>query len=247
MNLLSTKYNQLTEPNVAKIDYSDPSTRFAYIYRYVTCHANLVYRLISTSNRLTKLFKAEQVTISCVGGGPGSDLLGAIKYYADHDSLSKLKCYLLDGNKAWNESWSDVDKKVDSKLCLSVNFMPLDVTERNTWLPYKKYLQADLFTLVYFISELYRFRNQCTDYFNYLFSEAKSNSYMLFIDNNSANFYNWFDSLTQNYDWEVLEKDECNIQLDTDKEKTDLGEYFKKFGCPKLEANVAYRIIRKNG
>src|SRR5689334_5905841 len=52
-------------------DYADLVTRFAYIYKYVTSHANVVYQLVTYCPALAKLFDQKQVTITCVGGGPG--------------------------------------------------------------------------------------------------------------------------------------------------------------------------------
>lgn len=59
-------------------DLSDPAIRFAYIYRYTTMHANVVFETMKIDSGLQKLFKSNELKISCVGGGPGSDLLGGI-------------------------------------------------------------------------------------------------------------------------------------------------------------------------
>src|SRR5687767_5983824 len=61
------------------IDYSHPLTRFAYVYAYVVSHAYLVYERIALSEALRELFTRKRVMVSCVGGGPGSDLLGILK------------------------------------------------------------------------------------------------------------------------------------------------------------------------
>ena len=37
----------------------------------------------------------------------------------------------------------------------------------------------------------------------------------------------------------------CTIWTDFGEEKKDLGEYYKKFGDPKLKADIAYRILQK--
>ena len=45
LKALSSGYAQLSEENT--ISYRDSITRFAYIYKYVTSHANLVIRCLS--------------------------------------------------------------------------------------------------------------------------------------------------------------------------------------------------------
>lgn len=64
-------------PNLRKgveIDYKDAVSRFAYIYRYTTSHANIVCSLIRGDDTLRALFKQPSLTVACIGGGPGSDL-----------------------------------------------------------------------------------------------------------------------------------------------------------------------------
>src|SRR6185295_12815544 len=76
---LSKHYASLATKGVSH-DYADPITRFAYIYVYVTSHANAVYQLIGRHTPLRNLFHRDLVNITCIGGGPGSDFLGILKY-----------------------------------------------------------------------------------------------------------------------------------------------------------------------
>jgi hypothetical protein len=124
---LSDGYSDLIKGAV--IDYHDPVTRFAYVYRYVTSHAMMVYSLINSSTDLAAIFEREKVTVSCIGGGPGSDLVGILKYITEEGLVPFLKCYLSDKEKTWNESWSDVDEKIGLDLRVSTSFMPLDVED----------------------------------------------------------------------------------------------------------------------
>ena len=75
---LEQNYAHLVYEN--NVDHSDLVSRFAYIYKYVTCHANLVSQTIAESDELGALFNREKVNVTCIGGGPGSDFLGILKY-----------------------------------------------------------------------------------------------------------------------------------------------------------------------
>ena len=131
-------------------DYRLRSTRFAYIYRYTTAHANLMYRLIDETQQLQSLFSRESAEVSCIGGGPGSDYLGILKYLTIKKKTPRLRCNLFDCEPAWNESWSDVDRKVQAGMQLSLPFITIDVTKQATWKPYTKYFttQAASFHLL---------------------------------------------------------------------------------------------------
>jgi hypothetical protein len=244
LSYLHQKYMNLLN-NPEPIDYRDPVTRFAYLYRYVTSHANLVYTLIDSSKYLPALFECESLKITCIGGGPGSDLLGILKYMMNTGRNVPIHCTLYDREQAWGESWSDVDQKVGPGFKTSTFFQPFDVTDAETWSFHTKYLNSDLFTMIYFLSEVYLLREQAEPFFMNLFSRARSGSMFLFIDNNSPSFYEWFDMLANRCGLAIVENDNLVMKLPLDEQKTDLGEYFGKFGFPKMEPNVAYRVCFK--
>lgn len=79
LSLLRGKYAKLKSSGTP-IDYENPITRFSYIYGYVTSHANIVYEIIESTNLLSALMDSDKVSMTSIGGGPGSDLLGVIKY-----------------------------------------------------------------------------------------------------------------------------------------------------------------------
>jgi SAM-dependent methyltransferase len=240
---LRTNYSQLWNQN--KIDYSNSITRFAYIYVYVTSHANLVCSLIQQKEDLCKLFDNNKVDVACIGGGPGSDFLGILKYLITNQKSPDATFQLCDREATWAESWIDVHKKVDPKFRISTSYLPLDVTHPDSWKPFTKYFQSDIFTMIYFMSEVFALRESAEEYFATIFSKAKPGSFFLFIDNNAAQFYNWFDALAKTHNIKIIDSGERKEWLPYHEEKSDLGIYFQKFSSPKITANIAYRIGKK--
>lgn len=229
-------------------NYADPVTRFAYVYVYVTSHANSVYQLIRKSSALRALFKKDQVNITCIGGGPGSDFLGILKYiFKDGTKVPRLKLSLFDKEPFWSESWSDIDDKLG--LPISNVFQSFDVTDPETWKHYDKFLSADLFTMIFFMSEIDSLRVQAEPFFAHLFKNAKQGALLLYVDNRSAQFYDWFDSLVAAHGWKVLESGQEWMKIEDQSEKKEgLDPYyskFSKFQAPRLTANVAYRVCQK--
>jgi SAM-dependent methyltransferase len=240
---LMERYLKLAEEN--SVTYRKPVTRFAYIYKYVTSHSNLTYKMIERCKALRDLFLKDQVTVSCVGGGPGSELLGVLKYMARLDELPLLRCYLLDREIGWADAWSDVDEKAKTDCKVSSYFIPMDVTDPENWAAHSKYLKADLFTMVYFASEIFCKRDRATPYFEHLFKGMRPGAYILYIDNNSPTFSEWFDNLSAKQGLTEVAADAFTAEMTYDEEKTDLGDYLDKFGPVKLKAKVAYRVLRK--
>jgi hypothetical protein len=244
LEYLRGEYSQLWKE--CNINYSDPRTRFAYIYAYVTSHSNLVCSIIQQNTVLGNLFDNQKVNVACIGGGPGSDFLGILKYLMTNKKSPTIKFQLCDREKSWAESWSDVDDKVeDLEFRISTSYLPLDVTKRDDWESHRKYFQSDLFTMIYFMSEVFSLRDSADEYFAHLFNQAKIGSLFLFIDNNNSEFYNWFDQVAKNHKIDILRSNETNMKVPFHEEKSDLGKYFAKFSPPKLTANVAYRIGQK--
>lgn len=240
---LSKEYKNLT--NSGCLDYSDPARRFAYIFRYTTSHANLVYECIRGSKELRGVFDGSRVLISCVGGGPGSDFLGVLKYCEAFNKAPEVKCLLLDRDPAWGESWLDVDEKVGTTQRMTTVFNSLDVTDPAKWKAFTKHHQADLFTLIYFMSEVYAKKATAEPYFDALFAGMKPGALLLFVDNNDSRFTDWFDGLAKKHGLAVLSQGSGNHTMPTDEDKKSLEPYFTKFGCPKLTANIAWRVVRK--
>lgn len=247
---LGNSYRQLRSGN--DVDHSNLVSRFAYIFRYVTSHANIVFQLINESEDLKSVFEKDVLNVTCIGGCPGSDVLGILKYLLLENKTIHLNCNLFDKEKGWNECWSDIGSKVPQNLRFNTNYETIDITNQNDWSNKFKYLSSDLFTMTFFMSEVYCIKDSAEAFFQNLFSKAKKGSIFLFIDNRTACFYEWFDSFLTNNNFEILVSNEKQVSLyDADKkeEMKLLGVFWDKFNVdqarPKKNSNIAYRIVRK--
>jgi hypothetical protein len=242
---LRKHYRKLASSTVA-LDYRDPATRYVYLCTYVTSHANIVYQRIKRSDELASLFERGKVQVACIGGGPGSDLLGVLKYAHGLPRAPSLKFFLYDRETAWSESWSDVDDKLGTHI--STYFQQFDVTDPESYERQTKYLSSDLFTMIYFVSEVHALRAKAEDFFSKLFAQAKQGALFLFVDNAASVFYEWFDQIWKTQGIELVEgADNITMGMPGDEQKSDLGEHFTKYlsGYPKLDANIAWRLLRK--
>jgi hypothetical protein len=243
---LSSEYGKLVSNTSSPIDYSDSVKRFAYIYKYTVAHADYIMQIIQESPELRKQLKQQSIEVTCLGGGPGSDLLGVLKYLIRNSSKNlSLKCYIFDKERSWGDSWSDVASQLNPPFNIFPVFQQMDVTDSATWSSYQKFLRADLFTLSYFLSEVFKIRNTAEPFFEYCMSHMKSGSMMLFVDNNDSRFRDWFDEMTTKHGLVRIQSCERELCFSNDEEKRDLGIYFDKFGWPKRKSSAAWRIMRK--
>jgi hypothetical protein len=242
---LTEEYKKLL--SMGCLDYSDPVKRFAYIYKYTTSHANFVFNVLTRSGAIIPFFKRPKLTVATIGGGPGSDFLGILKFCQAGGYSPEIKCLLYDRDPAWGESWQDVGDKISSNFKISTTFQTFDVTEPKSYQFFQKYFASDIFTLVYFMSEVYAMKNQANAYFELLFANIPKGAAVVFIDNNHSNFVGWFDGLAAKHSVIIDASDRFEGTMTTtpSEEKTDLKEYYDKFknhSAPKIKADLAFRI-----
>lgn len=242
---LSQNYRRLasTPPT---LDYGEPATRLAYVFRYVTSHAHLVAAEAECCDELRELLARDRVIVSCLGGGPGSDFLGLIKHFMDTSWTGSLRAYLLDREAGWGDAWSDVGERLEEMpFGVHSHFQQLDVTDSVTWTKQRKYLEANLFTFIYFISEISALGATAEPFFHHLFASAKAGALFLFIDNNADAFVDWFAAIASRHGLELLHARGRDARLPGNEQKVDLEPYLSHFGFPKLTADVQCRVYRK--
>ncbi|WP_106093163.1 hypothetical protein [Enhygromyxa salina] len=231
--------------------YGDPATRFAYVFRYVTSHANLVAEAIANSAKLRDVFAAptggaDTISVACLGGGPGSDFIGVLKYMIKNGASASLLCHLLDKEGAWGDSWSGIGSMLEEiPFRVSTHFQALDVTLANTWDQQRRYLKADIFTLIYFASELWGVKDASEVFFKHVFGSAKPGAHILYIDNDSDIFTHWFDTLAAEVGLEEVQSWSEDARMPSDEQKDVLASYLTHLGWPKMKARVAVRVLQK--
>lgn len=96
------------------LDYNNPSNRCAYLYKFATAHTGLAakyfQKLIKKKEVLNILNSKKQIRICCLGGGPGTDVVGIFKAMANIPSLHKkvVQVTVLDICGGWRNSFKHV-------------------------------------------------------------------------------------------------------------------------------------------
>ena len=98
---LRAAYDCLTEPDRSVIDYSDPATQAAYVYAYAIGRAEFTYQLLKRHRAAlgAPIFKTKEARVTSLGGGPGSEIAGLVKYLLDEDSgeeVESIKYWVFD-------------------------------------------------------------------------------------------------------------------------------------------------------
>jgi hypothetical protein len=254
ISYLSKAYGQLNADGRNPINYEDPATRFAYVYKYTATHGDYLVQILEQyrNKHETNVFRSESVKVSCVGGGPGSDIVAVLKYldeFKADEPVRKLTFFLLDKEQAWGDTWSEFDESFTGDLRMNTSFQPLDVTKPASYRNQTKFFEADLFTLSYFISEVLAFDGDgsVTGFLTTLFQNAKSGALFLYDDNGHSSFSEFFDAQWKRAGLKCLHAaDRVSWTPRHSEQASELGDYLGKFGqAPKLKSELSYRLLGK--
>jgi hypothetical protein len=188
------------DPN---INYEDPFCRMAYLYMNVAVHATLVEQAMSHYSEIRRSIEdkarhGSDIEIGILGGGPGSELLGIVRYI---ESLQlgmpvHLDLVLVDKIKEWDESWHALKSGIDNELksiygdnrgnwpvLISRSFLPLDITSEQAFSHFAtRFSKIDLFLASYLVSELKSSTEKISKVFQLLVTRGRSDVLVLFVD-----------------------------------------------------------------
>lgn len=241
----SKVYASLKVKGAGGLDYSSPASRFAYIQRYTVAHGDYVRQVIARSRELKAVFNSDDIHVGCLGGGPGSDFLGILKYMMRAGKTGAVTCYLFDRERAWADSWSDVARLLKGTVPFYPSFAQMDAADPQTYKSYNRIKKCDLLTLSYFMSEMFKYREKVEPFFEHCFDQVRAGALVMYIDNKEPDFRDWFDALAGKHRMKILKSESCELSWENSEEKTDLGDYFKKFGWPKRTSQVDVRVAMK--
>jgi hypothetical protein len=255
LKYLTESYGSLQDKNRKPVNYHDPAIRFAYVFKYVAAHGDYILQVLRKLRDALggKIFLNQPVRVSCIGGGPGSEIIALIKYLnenTDVEPVQKVICYLLDSEQSWADIWTELDESLESSIKVNTNFQPFDVTKPKSWEAQKKFLQADIFIMSYFVSEV-KSRDHdgsVSEFWQKLIEGAQLGSLFLYIDNGHTDFTNYFDNLCQSGNLnKIISSSNVRLTPSYSERKSELADYESKFGhSPKLQGQVSFRVFRKS-
>jgi hypothetical protein len=179
-------------------------------------------------------------------------VLAIHKYLGENhrfEPVERLRCYLVDREQAWGDTWAHLDELMSTTVKMSTHFQKLDVTDPRSWEYADSFFDADLFTMSYFASEIFTLDQDggITDFWNELFDRAKSGALFLYIDNGSVQFNQYSRELFERPDLEqVTSVVDRTVTPRGSEQASELEFYRKKFGrYSKLKTRLTYRVFRK--
>jgi hypothetical protein len=185
------------------INYEDPFCRMAYVYMNVAVHASLVEQALAHYHQIRELIEEKARTgsdlqIGVLGGGPGSELLGIVRYIEGLElgGPVHLDLVLVDRIREWDESWHALKTGIDRELrtsygdnrgdwptSISRSFLPLDVTSEEDFSHFAtRFGHLDIIVASYLVSELKTSIEKISKVFELLATRGSPDLLILFVD-----------------------------------------------------------------
>lgn len=119
-------------------DYSQDIKKFCYLYKYSVPHGYYIYRVLRDLRPKIRpsIFSRNPTRIACVGGGPGTEIIGLCRYFREMEpeNLSNpVEITVFDKEPTWRDACERVLASVSPGLALSLHFVEFDATNPQTY------------------------------------------------------------------------------------------------------------------
>jgi hypothetical protein len=249
--------------DTAKIKYDDPLCRMAYLYTYVGAHANLIDKALTRIQALNtfvldKVNTNQELHICSLGGGPGSELLGVVKFIERHlqpNNCIDVHFTLIDRIKEWDESWQALVNGLESNfysnygssrrgwpIVIHRSFLPLSLTCPQDFQNFPtRFGKVQVFVLNHTVSELLTASDDFRQVFSSIVKRASSGTYFLFIDRNQTEVVDIINGIVVQNNLKPLDIFTDQTNMDSDENKMALGNWYTLMGhSPKLKWNAYF-------
>jgi len=170
----------------AGVNYTDPLARLAYVFKYAAAHSYyLAQILLEVRQQLAHpLFSGPNVFAACLGGGPGTDIIGIKKHLLDgaYPAGTILNGCVFDRQPGWNNEWAYVANALGNTV--RPYFQPFDATVPLAPNARGYLASADIVTISYLVSEIMHLdaHGAVTVFFKSCFDAVKPGALFVFVD-----------------------------------------------------------------
>ena len=245
---LNTFYFSFSKSTWAPLDYDDPVTRFLYAYKYIAGHADVISKLLAEvwSDFKPDFLRNDPLDVCCVGGGPGTDMLGVAAFLDSQKRLSPelVRFAILEKEQAWAPLAEAIADALPKSRDYELDFLPSDATTALSGDCEGALGNADIVIMSFLISEIATLSPE--QYLAQVIKSIRTGCIILITDIGTPEMKPVLDSLSSLSRTELLASEDlrefrfARIDKDFEPYLTRLNHHY-----PKSNPKVAYRVLRK--
>lgn len=119
-------------------DYGSDVKKFCYLFKYSVSHGYYIYQALKELAKGIKPspFSRDSTRIACIGGGPGTELIGIARFIREREPSAKsrqIKVTVFDKEKSWKAACERILECVKGDIDLSFKFVQLDATDPSSY------------------------------------------------------------------------------------------------------------------
>ena len=119
-------------------DYGSTIKKFCYLYKYSVAHGYFIYVALKSLRPKIRpsIFSRNPTRIACIGGGPGTEIIGLSRYFREIESENignRVEVTIFDREPSWEEACRRVLACVSPGIDIKLNFIAFDATEPNSY------------------------------------------------------------------------------------------------------------------
>ncbi len=257
--------------NRPEIPFGNHFYRSAYLYEYAPANALAVEAVINDDAQKQRLVSdllasKQRISLCCLGGGPGSEILGIAKWIERRRvGQVKLQVLVTDKYREWDHEWKSLVRAVDSIRGQSLGslptitgrFAPIDVEKPSHASYFGRGAGFDLYIVSYVVSHIFTSEglSRFGQFIAPVLSTAPKGAKFLFIDRggvaNEAGGVNWHKSVRDILSCTGMDISDpvplfSKSPGDHRERKTDLGVLYKHLDIdPRLSWDIFWMVGTK--
>lgn len=169
-------------------DYGGNLKKFCYLYKYSVAHGYYIYQALKLLDKKIEppIFSRKITRIACIGGGPGTELIGIARYVRKCAPDAKgraIEVTVYDREGTWEIACEQVLLCVKQDLNLKLKFVQFDATSPHSYehIDFSKY---HLVMANFFLSEIRKAKivGKTAGFWKFLFTSMGPGKVFLAVD-----------------------------------------------------------------
>eukprot|EP01127_Copromyxa_protea_P003082 TRINITY_DN12952_c0_g1_i1.p1 TRINITY_DN12952_c0_g1~~TRINITY_DN12952_c0_g1_i1.p1 ORF type:complete len:280 (-),score=49.05 TRINITY_DN12952_c0_g1_i1:63-902(-) len=164
-----------------------PENLSVYLVAYVPTRALIYRQFFSSEEYILKILQRPNLNVCCLGGGPGSELLGLASVSREQEKPFKMTMNVHD-MADWSEAINPLLKKLESEWnigpeVITYNNYVTDMLDSTNEKLYQDIKDADLVTLMFTVNELFKENKaKALSFLSSVREGMKKGAFLLIID-----------------------------------------------------------------
>lgn len=237
------------------MDYSDIVSQVAYLYKYVPVRATLIKIILSKSDEVWRFLAQGDVKVTCIGGGPGTDVIGLLGFLAARGFTGNIQTTIYDRELGWESCWKAMQDTCLGLEGIKTHYLHLDLTDESTWYAWRNATVPELYIISYCLTEVRHHSQIAAHLFSDMLASIVPGSIIVVVDNSNSELrdvsrYQWFENLLQEQKFKrLIGEDHIQRRLTSAYSTTSDRWYGRSMvgHNPQKEFNAYYGVYLKQG